>query len=162
MQAELDRGQRQLQQRGNLAQAQVLEVAKHDDFAKRFGQLGGRLANNFRFRLEVEAFGWIRRGILAFGKSIAEDEGVVPFSTHVHPMKVRKYAVQPGKERAVLAVLPYLGDGMGKGTKDKILRVIVIAANADGGAEQPVAILDDQTFCPSLGICRDIFPNLHF
>ena len=31
MEAELDRAERKLQQRGNLAQAQVLEIAKHSE-----------------------------------------------------------------------------------------------------------------------------------
>ena len=161
MQAELDRGERKLQQRGDLAQTQVLEVAKHDDFTKRFGQLGGRFTDNRRLRLEIKAFGWIRRRVLAFGKFIAEDEGVETFSTHVHPMKVGKNAVQPGKERAAPAVLPDFGDGVGNGAKDKILGVVVIAANTDGGAKQPVTILGDQPFGTPLRIGGDILPNLH-
>ena len=65
-------------------------------------------------------------------------------------------------ERASLAVLPYFGDGMGKRAEHKILRIAFIAANADGGAEQPVAILGNQPFCPVIGIGSDVLPNLHF
>ena len=76
-------------------------------------------------------------------------------------MKFRKDAVQPGKERAAPAVLPDLGDGMEKGTKDKILCVVIIAANTDGGAKQPVTILGDQPFGAPLRIGGDVLPNLH-
>ena len=71
MQTKLDRSERKLQQRGDLAQAQVLEVAKHDDFTKRFGQLGGRLADDLSFRLGIKPFRRIWREVLLLGKFIA-------------------------------------------------------------------------------------------
>ena len=76
-------------------------------------------------------------------------------------LEIIEYLVEPGKERAALAVLPDFGDGMGKGTKHQILCIAVVAANADGGAEQPVTILGDQPFRPVLGIDGDILPNFH-
>ena len=56
MQAELDRAKRQFQHCRNLALAQILEIAKNDDFAQLFGKLRSRLADNSRFHLIIEDF----------------------------------------------------------------------------------------------------------